>query len=185
MVNLPLFTFWHSESESEVVQSCPTLCDPMACSLPGSSVHGILQTRILEWLPFPFPGIFSTQGWNLGLLHCRWVLCLWATREALQNSAKLPVSLGSLRHWPPRTANSSELQGHLSLAEPTTGTILHLFLSVSRKDVKSATTEIESDHAEWPKNQPVAPGWFSTDCQLHEKPGPSVGHGLAQGPWAC
>ena len=32
------------------LQSCPTLCDPMACSLPGSSVHGILQARILEWV---------------------------------------------------------------------------------------------------------------------------------------
>ena len=38
------------ESESEVAQSCPTLCDPMDCSLPGSSVHGILQVRILGWL---------------------------------------------------------------------------------------------------------------------------------------
>ena len=37
------------ESESEVAQSCPTLCDPMDCSLPGSSVHGIFQTRVLEW----------------------------------------------------------------------------------------------------------------------------------------
>ena len=36
--------------ESEVAQSCPTLCDPVACSLPGSSVHGILQARILEWV---------------------------------------------------------------------------------------------------------------------------------------
>ena len=33
-----------------VVQSCPTLCDPMDCSQPGSSVHGILQARILEWV---------------------------------------------------------------------------------------------------------------------------------------
>ena len=31
------------------VQSCPTLCDPMDCSLPGSSVHGIFQARMLEW----------------------------------------------------------------------------------------------------------------------------------------
>ena len=37
------------KSESEVAQSCPTLCDPMDCSLPGSSVHGILQARVLEW----------------------------------------------------------------------------------------------------------------------------------------
>ena len=35
--------------ESEVAQSCPTLCDPMDCSLPGSSVHGIFQARVLEW----------------------------------------------------------------------------------------------------------------------------------------
>ena len=37
------------ESESEVAQSCPTLCDPMDCSLPGSSVHGIFQARVLKW----------------------------------------------------------------------------------------------------------------------------------------
>ena len=38
------------KSESEVTQSCPTLCDPMDCSLPGSSTHGILQSRVLEWV---------------------------------------------------------------------------------------------------------------------------------------
>ena len=37
------------ESESEVAQSCPTLSDPMDCSLTGSSVHGIFQARVLEW----------------------------------------------------------------------------------------------------------------------------------------
>ena len=37
------------KSESEVTQSCPTLRDPMDCSLPGSSVHGIFQARVLEW----------------------------------------------------------------------------------------------------------------------------------------
>ena len=36
------------KSESEVTQSCPTLSDPMDCSLPGSSIHGILQSRVLE-----------------------------------------------------------------------------------------------------------------------------------------
>ena len=35
--------------ESKVAQSCPTLSDPMDCSLPGSSVHGIFQARVLEW----------------------------------------------------------------------------------------------------------------------------------------
>ena len=37
------------KSESEVAQSCPTLSDPLDCSLPGSSVHGIFQARVLEW----------------------------------------------------------------------------------------------------------------------------------------
>ena len=43
-----------TESESEVAQSCPTLCHPMDCSLPGFSVHGILQARILEWVAIAF-----------------------------------------------------------------------------------------------------------------------------------
>ena len=43
------------KSESEVAQSCPTLRDPMDCSLPGSSVHGIFQARILEWVAIAFP----------------------------------------------------------------------------------------------------------------------------------
>ena len=38
------------KKESEVAQSCPTLCDPMDYSLPGSSVHGIFQERVLEWV---------------------------------------------------------------------------------------------------------------------------------------
>ena len=40
--------------ESEVAQSCPTLCDPMDCSLPGSFVHGIFHARILEWVAISF-----------------------------------------------------------------------------------------------------------------------------------
>ena len=40
--------------ESEVAQSCPTLCDPMDCSLSGSSIHGIFQARVLEWVAISF-----------------------------------------------------------------------------------------------------------------------------------
>ena len=55
-----------------VPQLCPTLLDLMHCSPPGSSVHGILQSRILEWVAISFfRGIFPTQESNLGLLHCR------------------------------------------------------------------------------------------------------------------
>ena len=42
------------KSESEVAQSCPTLCDPMDCSPPGSSVHGTFQARVLEWVSIGF-----------------------------------------------------------------------------------------------------------------------------------
>ena len=42
------------ESESEVAQSCLTLCNPMDCSLPGSSVHGIFQAIVLEWIAISF-----------------------------------------------------------------------------------------------------------------------------------
>ena len=42
------------ESESEAAESCPTLCDPMDCSLPGSSLHGILQARVLKWVTISF-----------------------------------------------------------------------------------------------------------------------------------
>ena len=57
------------------LQSCPTLCDPMDCSPPGSSVHGILQARILEWVAISFSrGIFPTQGSNPGLPDCRQIL---------------------------------------------------------------------------------------------------------------
>ena len=46
------------KSESEVTQSCPTLCDPMDCSLPGSSIHGIFQARVLEWGAIAFSDIY-------------------------------------------------------------------------------------------------------------------------------
>ena len=42
------------KKESEVAQSCPILCDPMDCSLPDSSVHGMLQGKILEWVAISF-----------------------------------------------------------------------------------------------------------------------------------
>ena len=45
------------KSESEVAQSCPTLNDPMDCSLPGSSAHGIFQARVLEWGAITFSAI--------------------------------------------------------------------------------------------------------------------------------
>ena len=47
------------KSEREVAQSCLTLSDPMDCSLPGSSIHGIFQARVLEWVSIAFSDRFS------------------------------------------------------------------------------------------------------------------------------
>ena len=65
-----------SAAAAKLLQSCPTV-RPERSSPPGSSVSGILQARILEWVAISFSkGIFPTQGLNPGLLHCRQVLDL-------------------------------------------------------------------------------------------------------------
>ena len=71
------------ESERKVAQSCPTLCNSMDCSLPGSSLHGILQARVLEWVAISFSWGSSwprdqTQVSRIPGRHFN----LWATREA-------------------------------------------------------------------------------------------------------
>ena len=57
------------KSESEVAQSCPTLCDPIDNSLPGSSAHGIFQSRVLEWVAIAFSEHFLTTKQYLSLAN--------------------------------------------------------------------------------------------------------------------
>ena len=69
-----------------VVQSCLTLCDPMDCTRPGSSVHGISQARILEWVAILFSrGSSQPSDWtHVSWVSCigRQILCHWDTGEA-------------------------------------------------------------------------------------------------------
>ena len=75
--------WWNTAVLYLVAESCLTLCDPMDCSPPGSSVHvdspgkntGVGCHSFLQ-------GLFPTQGSNPGLPLCRWILYYWATREA-------------------------------------------------------------------------------------------------------
>ena len=60
------------ESESEVTQSCPTLCDPMDYSLPGSSVRGIFQARVLEWFAISFSNAWKWKWSRVWLLAFPW-----------------------------------------------------------------------------------------------------------------
>ena len=66
-----------------ITQSWPTLCDPMNCSPPGSSSHGILQARILEWVAIPFSRGSSQPRDRTPVSHTAGrFFTVWATREA-------------------------------------------------------------------------------------------------------
>ena len=75
-----------------VAQSYPTLSDPMDCTLPGSSVPGILQTRILEWVAIPFSKGSSRprDGTQVSCIAGKF-FTVWATREALLCSEELSI----------------------------------------------------------------------------------------------
>ena len=60
------------KSESEVAQSCPTLCHPVDCTLPGSSVHGIFQARVREWVAISFSFCCWQQNVILGFYRISW-----------------------------------------------------------------------------------------------------------------
>ena len=75
--------FIYKVKESKVAQSCLTLCNPMDCRLPGSSIHGIFPARRLEWVAI-------SSRWSAWLKDRTWVSCIagrlftiWATRESL------------------------------------------------------------------------------------------------------
>ena len=74
----------HVSQFSSVAQSCPTLWDPVDCSPPGSSVHGILQARVLEWVAISFSrGSSRPRDWIQVSRIAGRHFNLWATREAL------------------------------------------------------------------------------------------------------
>ena len=96
---------------SEVAQSCPTLCDPMDGSLPGSSVHGIFQARVLKWVAISFSrGSSWPRDWTLDSHIVGRCFTLWVTRgskeqesinllEPINNSVKfqdIKLSLNSI-----------------------------------------------------------------------------------------
>ena len=74
------------------IQSHPTLCDPMDCSLPGSSVHVILQERILEWVACPSPGDLSDPGIKSMSLMSSALASGFCTTRATARSNSLALS---------------------------------------------------------------------------------------------
>ena len=90
-------THAHTHTHTEVAQSCPTLCDPMDCSPPGSLVHGIFQAWILEWVAVSFSRGFS---WPRDRTRASRIVSrrftVWATREAHQKHRRVVVSFKRL-----------------------------------------------------------------------------------------
>ena len=82
---------------SEVAQSCPTLCDPMDCSLPHSSIHGIFQARVLEWVAISFSrGSFRPRDQTQVSCIVGRRFTVWATREVLKQNGLCTWSFGNL-----------------------------------------------------------------------------------------
>ena len=77
------------------LQSCPTLCDPMDCSLPGYSVHGILQARTLEWVAISFSNAWKWKM-KVKLLSCVWLL---ATPWTAAYQAPPSMGFSGQQYW--------------------------------------------------------------------------------------
>ena len=100
--------------ESEVAQSCPTLSDPMDCNLPGSSIHGIFQARVLEWGAIAFSNTGGPRTVVGEILSWEWGVCLSielrAVHQVIKERRVYPDSLVAanvqvdikrlvLKHW--------------------------------------------------------------------------------------
>ena len=86
------------KSESEVTQSCPTLPDPMDCSLPGFSIHGIFQARVLEWVAIAF-SVDIYRADNMIIFWSRFSVLVFLLWFWLLNRNELPdthVQLGCI-----------------------------------------------------------------------------------------
>ena len=85
---------------TELLQSCPTLCDPMDYSPQGSSVHGILQTRILEWFAMPLSrGSSWPRDWTHVSCIADWLFALWATKHNVECMQIFQAGVGEGVLW--------------------------------------------------------------------------------------
>ena len=85
-------TPWSEVKWSGVAQSCPTLCNPMDCSPAGSSIHGIFQARVLDWVAISFPrGSSWPRNQTLVSRIAGRLFTIWATREAQYNLKKVAL----------------------------------------------------------------------------------------------
>ena len=98
------------ESESEVAQSCPTLCNPVDCSPPSFSIHGILQARILEWVAISFSrGSSLPRDWTQVSCIADRLFTIWATREASSGIEIFKKSVSLMRNFLKRFSSNIKI----------------------------------------------------------------------------
>ena len=144
-----------------VAQSCLTLCEPMDCNPPGSSVHGILQARMLEWFAIPFSrGAF----WLLRSLHALYYSVLTINLFILPRTPQHPIhglGLGSCINWLHFLGGDGFLAGYCSPG-------CHSF------SIPGA------GGGQWPRVP--RPGWWQLRLCLSGEACPSLGQTAAGGP---
>ena len=113
-----------------VAQSCLSLCDPVYCSLPGFSVHGILQERILEWLAIPFSGDLANPGIKPGSP----TLQADSSPSEYHRNLYIPQSIFPVPWTPSQKRHMSVLSAWVLRPQRGTGTNLpHGFVDASMK----------------------------------------------------
>ena len=121
--------------ERKVAQLCPTLCAPVDCSLPGSSVHGISQARILEWV-----AIFFSQGssWPRDWTYISCIAGGFCTAEPLSHKRHISDHSSERENFSRVGLRQQELTGQITREEEATG------VRACKLNIKSCTHRVNS-----------------------------------------
>ena len=149
---------------AKLLQLCLTLCDSMDCSLPGSSVYGILQARILEWVAMPsFRGSSQSRDWIQVSCIAGGFFTFWANREA---QSPLSVQFLRLTLKSPSSENQqgSAFESHKIIAKKEIVVKGHMNTSCCYLVPKLSAVHMKQ---EWNASISVFP-WKSYDCILFQ-----------------
>ena len=138
------------KSESEVAQSCPTLLDPMDCSLPGSSVHGIFQAKVLEWGTIAF-SLQYTNVSNLHVTHLKFTQCCYV-KYFNKNKSKR-TNTGTCRCENPQPSSACREPVSVKLYEPQPALLVHKLRGHSHR-VTAGQRSFNTEH------NPHSPSYF-------------------------
>ena len=146
---------------AQLIQSCLTLCNPMDCSRPGSSVQGILQTKYWSGLPCPPPGDLPNQRWNLNLsnlLHWQVVLC-----QQCHLGSHIYLSIHVISYWFLSRENLHHINRNLkkTLTEQTVSAFSPGWVTPGEPSCSRRTWKLPSESRRWGGGAEEGPSlWF-------------------------